>query len=499
MQGWNATPLPFGVTATPIPHWLEPDTGLPERFLHRVAPTPVPEPSLVAWNPLVAGELGLPAEPGEYLELLAGNALPEGSLPVAAGYAGHQFGVWVGELGDGRAITIGAVRGSDHLPRELQLKGSGMTRWSRMGDGRAVLRSTIREYLASAAMRGLGIPTTDALAIVGSPLPVYRERTETAAILTRVSPSFVRFGSFQWLAALGESAAQRQLADAIIDRFHPELCALPLTERHAAWYGEVVRRTARLMAAWVATGFCHGVMNSDNFSIIGETIDYGPFGWLDRYQPGHICNHSDHHGRYAFDQQPVVGLWNCARLGEALHPLVSEPAAIEALQRYREEYESEVRARMTAKLGLATTAEDDVELIGELLALMAESGADYTRTFRALSRWDSRDATTRTSVAEAVPDHDRLDAWLGRYADRLAAEPGPAAVRHQAMLAVNPRYVLRNWVAQDVIQNAESGNVELVDQVRALLDAPFDEHPAFARYADAPPAWAREIAVSCSS
>ena len=487
------------MTAPASPHWIDPETGLPEHLVERVAPTPVPDPTLVAWNRRLAAELGLPGEPGEYLELLSGNALPPSADPVAAGYAGHQFGVWVPELGDGRAITIGSVPVPDGLPRELQLKGSGMTRWSRMGDGRAVLRSTIREYLGSAAMSGLGIPTTEALAIVGSDLPVHRERTETAAILTRVSPSLLRFGTIQWLASLGEAEARQALVDRQLERFHPALLVLPASERYGAWYAEVVERTARLMAAWITAGFAHGVMNSDNFSLLGETLDYGPFGWLDRYDPQHVCNHSDHHGRYAFDRQPAVGLWNCARLGEALIPLVSEPAAVAALEGYRDAYEAEAIARMRAKLGLPGAEAGDLELVGEWLALLAATGADYTRSFRALSRWDAADPASRAAVAAEVADPDRLDAWLARYAARLAGDPRPAAARHAAMLGTNPRYVLRNWVAQDVITNAEHGNVALVDEVRELLEAPFDEHQRLARYAEGPPAWAREIVVSCSS
>jgi uncharacterized protein YdiU (UPF0061 family) len=487
------------MTSPALPGWSAAAADLPARFLDRRRPTPVPDPYLVAWNPAMAADLGLGVDPGDLVATLSGNLLPEGIAPHAAGYAGHQFGTWVPELGDGRAITIGALPGRDRVLREIQLKGSGMTRWSRMGDGRAVLRSTIREYLASAAMAGLGIPTTGALAITGSDLPVYRERTETAAILTRVSPTFIRFGTFQWLASLGEREAVRQLADSVIERFFPALLALPADERHGAWYAEVVARTARLMAAWIAVGFAHGVMNTDNFSIIGETIDYGPFGWMDRYQPGLVCNHSDWQGRYAFDQQPLVGLWNCSRLGEALHPLVSEPAAVAALEGYHPIYEAEVIRRMRDKLGLITVDDTDAELISDFLDLMQATGADYQRSFRALSRWDAEVAASREALVAVIPDGGRLDAWLARYAARLASEPRPAAQRHAAMLGTNPKYVLRNWVAQDVIENAETRNFAAVDAVRTLLDDPFAEHSTFERFAAGPPAWAREIVVSCSS
>jgi uncharacterized protein YdiU (UPF0061 family) len=474
---------------------------LPAVLFERVAPTPVPDPYPAAWNPALAAHLGIEgslATP-DLLALFAGNRVDPGMTPIAAGYAGHQFGSWVPQLGDGRAIVLGELTARDQTPHEVQLKGSGMTRWSRMGDGRAVLRSTIREYLGSAAMAGLGIPTTRALAIVGSDLPVYRERTETAAILSRVARTHVRFGSFEFLAARKLVDERQALADYVIARCFPELLPLPAAERYAAWYTEVVARTARLMAAWIAGGFAHGVMNTDNFSIIGDTIDYGPFGWLDGYDPGLICNHSDWAGRYAFDQQPAVGLWNCTRLGEALVPLLDEATAIAALDAYPSAYEAEVMRRMRAKLGLQGEDDGDIDLIAALLELMRTTGADYTRSFRALSRWDAATPGTLEALRAEITDHAGLDAWLARYSSRVARRDMPTAARHERMLAANPKYVLRNWVAQDVIQNAETRNYALVDQVREVLDAPFDEHPAMERFAAGPPAWAKEIVVSCSS
>lgn len=481
--------------------WDNAFARLPEPFLQRVEPTSVPDPYPIAWNESLAAEIGWPGTLAdeENLAVLAGNRVVEGMAPVASAYAGHQFGAWVPQLGDGRAIILGELVTPAGRGMEIQLKGAGLTRWSRMGDGRAVLRSTIREYLASAAMQGLGIPTTRALAIVGSDLPVYRERTETAAILTRVAETHVRFGTFEYFAARRMDDARRQLTDFVIERHYPHLLVRPVSERYGAWYAEVVDRTARLMAKWIAAGFAHGVMNTDNFSITGMTIDYGPYGWMDAYDPGLVCNHSDWAGRYAFDQQPAVGLWNCARLGEALHPLVDEPAALAALERYREAYEQEVASRMRAKLGLVAVEEDDVPLATALLELMRQHGADYARTFRSLSRWDADDDTTLPPLVAEIGNGEALAPWLERYAVRLAREPRTTAARHDAMLATNPKYVLRNWVAQDVIQNAETRNVALVDEVRRVLERPFEEHPAMERYAAKPPAWAREIVVSCSS
>jgi serine/tyrosine/threonine adenylyltransferase len=475
--------------------WL----ALPADLHQRIAPTPLPDPVLAAWNPRVALDLGLPAtldEARPFTELLAGNAVPAETTPLATGYAGHQFGTWVPELGDGRAILLGDLVAPHHQPWELQLKGSGRTRWSRMGDGRAVLRSTVREFLASAAMEGLGVPTTRALAIVTSPEPVYREREETAAVLTRLAPSLARFGHVEWLASRGDEATLRTLVDHVIDHHYPSLLARPLAERHAAWLEAVVTRTARLMAQWTAVGFAHGVMNTDNFSLLGLTLDYGPFGWMERYEPGFICNHTDHGGRYAFDQQPRVGLWNCVRLAEALHALVDETTAIATLERYRATYEETIAAAMHAKLGLATQHLDDIELVAEWFALLERTGADFTRAFRALSAWVPGDVD---ALRTEIPDHAGLDAWLVRYADRIAHEPRGHAERHAAMRAVNPAYVLRNWVAQEVIVAAEGGDFTPLATLLDVLARPFDAHPEAERWGHPPARDAKPVVVSCSS
>lgn len=476
--------------------------GLPPIFHAPVTPTPLPDPSLVAWNPVVARDLGLPPTPplpDELTGLLSGNATSPDCPPTASAYAGHQFGVWVPELGDGRAIILGDLTDCRHQVQELQLKGAGLTRWSRMGDGRAVLRSTIREYLASAAMSGLGIPSTRALAIFGSDLPVYRERTERAAVLARLAPTHVRFGTFEYLAARRLGGERRMLADWVIERFFPHLLPLAAAERYDRWYEEIVTRTARLMAMWIAAGFSHGVMNTDNFSILGLTLDYGPFGWLDRYDPSHICNHSDQAGRYAFSAQPRVGLWNSARLGEALFPLVSESSARATLSAYAAQYESTLLSLMRGKLGLATSHDDDVALIADWLELLRSTGSDYTRSHRALSRWSPEDATADAALRHELPDGAALDEWLTEYRERLTHEVRDTPARHAAMLGCNPKFVLRNWVAEEAIQNAATRNYARVDEVRAILDTPFDEHPEFERFAATPPEWASGLEVSCSS
>ncbi len=472
---------------------------LPETFYHRVEPTPVPSPHLVAWNPELAALLGLPHDLTEHpdlLEVLAGNLVLPEMAPLAAIYAGHQFGSWVPQLGDGRAILLGEIVGLNRSRWEVQLKGAGMTRFSRMGDGRAVLRSTIREYLASEAMHALGIPTTRALAIVGSPLPVYREQTETAAILTRVAPTHVRFGSFELFASRRMQTELQQLADMVITDHFPELLALPAAERYAAWYREVVMRTADLMAEWTAVGFQHGVMNTDNFSITGLTIDYGPYCWLERYDPQWICNHSDTAGRYAFDQQPLVGLWNCTRLGEALHSLVSEADALATLESYRERFDATLGRLFRAKLGLTAADPGDAALVAGWLDLLERTGADYARSFRALSHWTPGDGAAVADLHTEISDSPGLVTWMERWSARLDAEGQDHTVRSTQMLATNPKYVLRNWLAQDAIDNALTGNVGRVDEIRTLLNTPFDEHPELERYAMP---GSEEIVVSCSS
>ncbi|MES2123834.1 MAG: YdiU family protein [Gemmatimonadota bacterium] len=481
--------------------WDNSFARLDEAFFQRVLPTPMPAPQLVAFNPDAAALLGLDpaaAATEEFVAVMSGNGRLAAMDPLAAIYAGHQFGVWVPELGDGRAILLGEIVTPQGSRWELQLKGAGMTRFSRMGDGRAVLRSTIREYLASEAMAGLRIPTTRALSITGSSLPVYRERAETAAVLARLAPSHVRFGSFELFAARRMPDQVKQLADYVITLHFPEFAELPDEERYAAWFREVIDRTARLMAQWTAVGFAHGVMNTDNMSILGLTLDYGPYGWLDEYDPGFICNHTDQTGRYAFDQQPRVGLWNCSRLGEALFPLIAEQPALAALESYRGTFETTIDQLIRSKLGLRTTEADDLALQGELFALMHREAIDYTRFFRALSHFNPDDARTRTAVEAEAAAPAALTVWLDRYADRLAREV-TTTDRQAQMLGVNPKFVLRNWVAQEVIEAAERGEFAPIEAVRQLMAHPFEEHPGWERYAGPAPAGVVPVEVSCSS
>ena len=465
-----------------------------------VDPTPLPDPYLIAFNPDVAALIDL--DPNAVTDpdlpaLLSGARRLPGAEPLAMLYAGHQFGVWVPQLGDGRAILLGQVRNAQGRLWDIHLKGGGPTRFSRMGDGRAVLRSTIREYLASEAMHGLGIPTTRALSIVGSDEPIYRETIETAATLIRVGPSHVRFGSFQILAARGDTDRIRELMDYLIAEHDPDLAGLE--DRAARWLERVVERTADLLAQWMAVGFAHGVMNTDNMSVLGLTLDYGPYGFLDAYDAGFICNHSDHDGRYAFDRQPGVGLWNLARFAESLLELVPLERATAIINQYPARFERRYGVLMRAKLGLVAEQAGDAALIVEMFELMQANHIDYTRWFRALGQVARGSETAPEAIRSEVHDLARLDAWIRRYAERLTAESGTDAERGMRMSRVNPKYVLRNHLAQRAIERAAKRDWSEIERLRALLAAPYDEHHGMEAYAEPPPPDERHIVVSCSS
>ena len=471
---------------------------LPPVFYSRVEPTPLADPYLVAFNEEAARLIDLdPAEAQreKFLEVMAGNARLNGE-PFAMLYSGHQFGTYVPQLGDGRALQIGEVVNDRGERWALQLKGSGQTPYSRTADGRAVLRSTIREYLCSEAMHGLGIPTTRALCIVGADEPVYRETPETAAVLLRMAPSHVRFGSFEVFYYRKQHEYLALLADHVIDTFFPELQDEP--DRYHRLLVNVVERTARLIAKWQAVGFSHGVMNTDNMSILGLTLDYGPFGFMERFDYAYICNHSDTQGRYAYGNQPHIGIWNLACLAQALTPIIPVEQCNAALQRYEPVYVEEYSALMRAKLGLAIIEPDDHRLVLDLLDVMAKGGVDYTIFFRALA--DFEPGTANAPLRDQCIEREAFDAWAERYAARLAREAGNDVERATRMNRVNPKYVLRNYLAQVAIEKAtgEKDYTE-IDRLLHVLQRPFDEQPEMASYAAPPPDWAQEIQVSCSS
>ena len=482
--------------------WRNSFSDLGQNFFTPQAPEPLPAPYWVGTSPAVARHLGLDAAwlaSPELLQALSGNRPLAGSQPLASVYSGHQFGHWAGQLGDGRAILLGETTQG----LELQLKGAGPTPYSRRGDGRAVLRSSIREFLCSEAMHGLGIPTSRALCVTGSDAPIYRETTETAAVVTRIAPSFVRFGHFEHFSNQDHEAL-RKLADYVIARFYPDC---QNSEKfagnpYAALLEQVSERTAHMVAHWQSVGFCHGVMNTDNMSILGLTIDYGPFQFLDAYQPGHICNHSDTGGRYAFNQQPNIAYWNLFCLGQALLPLIEDQAlAIAALESYKTVYPAAFEALMRAKLGLPAhnIAPDERAkgrvLLEDLLKLLAQNAVDYTIFWRRLSHAVARQDTQ--PVQDLFVDTRAIQDWLLRYSELLKhSQQAPEA---DLMLKINPKFVLRNHLGEQAIRAAKLKDFSQVHTLLTLLESPCDEHPGFDAYADFPPDWARGIEISCSS
>ena len=473
---------------------------LPEAYYSRVCPTPVPDPYLVCYSPEALALLDLDASEisrPELIETLAGNQLLPGMDALAALYAGHQFGHFVPQLGDGRAILLGEVKNAAGEGWEVQLKGAGRTPYSRGGDGRAVLRSSIREFLCSEAMHALGIPTTRALCIVGSDRPVYREDEETAALVTRLAPSFVRFGSFEVFYYRNQIEPLKQLADYVIARYYPDLATR--AEPYAELLREVTRRTAELMAQWQAVGFSHGVMNTDNMSILGLTLDYGPFGFLNAFDPSYICNHSDTGGRYAFDQQPDVAAWNLTKLAQTLVPLLSVESASAAIADYPQQFGQAYIARMAAKFGLPASG-DTVPLLMDALQLLAQNHVDYTIFMRRLCDFDSTAATGNAPLRDLFLDRAGFDAWALRYAAALRQQGSDDNTRGQAMRAVNPKYILRNHLAEVAIRRAaDDHDYSEINRLHRLLTRPFDEQPENESYAAEPPDWARQIEVSCSS
>jgi uncharacterized protein YdiU (UPF0061 family) len=473
---------------------------LPPAFYTRLSPTPLPNPYLVAFNPAAAELIGLApeeAERAEFAEIFCGNRLLPGFDPLAAVYAGHQFGVFVPQLGDGRAILLGEAAGAQGC-WDLQLKGAGKTPYSRMGDGRAVLRSSIREYLASEAMHALGIPTTRALAIVGSDQAVIRENVESAAVLTRMAPSHVRFGSFELFSSRRQHQHVRTLADYVIDQHYPQLreARAPCLEL----LREVIGRTAKLVAQWQAVGFCHGVMNTDNMSILGLSIDYGPYGFMEGFDWGHICNHSDDGGRYAYNMQPRIAHWNLYCLAQALLPLVDVEEAESALGEYEGQFERNYSGLMRAKLGLATGQADNAALLQDTLKLLHDSRADYTTFFRRLGNFDSAAGADNAPLRDLFVDRDAFAAWAGRYRVRLALDASTDAKRKLRMDRVNPKYVLRNYLAETAIRKAaDERDYSEIDRLMRLLAHPYDEQPTMQPYAEPAPQWASALSVSCSS
>ncbi len=528
----------------------DPDRSLRRRqvagaLYSRVQPTPVASPQLLAFSSEVAVLLGLDEaelRTPPYLDALAGNGLLPGMEPYAANYGGHQFGNWAGPRGDGRAITRGEVRTLRGERGEMQLKGAGPTPYSRSADGRAVLRSSLREFLCSEAMHHLGVPTTRALSLVLTGEQVVRDlfydgnpEAEPGAVVCRVAPSFIRFGNFELPASRGDHALLNSLVDFTIRRDYPALLVgggSPQEPRvRAEWFAQVCERTALMVAHWMRVGFVHGVMNTDNMSILGLTIDYGPYGWIDNYDPDWTPNTTDAQGRrYRYAQQPAIAHWNLARLAGALLPVMGGPGAIAAsadgpatgglaaaaeealhagLKRFAETYARLHRVHVAAKLGLAQCREDDVGLMRELQALLHASEMDMTLFFRNLAQFDTN-ASAPELLEASTYDAAKLQAaapawqdWMQRYAARLAQDARPESLRRAQMDAANPRYVLRNYLAQQAIDRAVQGDSAAIGELLDVLRHPYDEQPGREAFAQRRPDWARHRAgcsmLSCSS
>ncbi len=496
----------------------------------RVQPTPVPDPTLLAWSPECAALLGLPPapDPEAAAQVFAGNRLLDGMRPYAACYGGHQFGNWAGQLGDGRAITLGETV---HAGRryELQLKGAGPTPYSRMADGRAVLRSSVREFLCSEAMHHLGVPTTRALSLVTTGEPVVRDmfydgnpRPEPGAIVCRVAPSFVRFGSFEIFTARDDAETLKTLADYVIRSHFPEhwpTSGEPSPDDYAWWLAEVAERTARTLIHWMRVGFVHGVMNTDNLSILGLTIDYGPYGWLEPYDPGWTPNTTDAHGRrYRFGNQPAIGGWNLVRLAHALYPLVGAVEPLQsAVDRYSTTLAAEARRAWAAKLGLEERVDGgedlNADLVGRWLTALQSTEVDYTLAHRLLADVpaDAAPGDALHAIRGAFYDFGGMPSevrgafleWFRSYVARLTEEGRPDAIRRGAMNRVNPKYVLRNYLAQLAIDDAEQGDPARLRETLDVMRDPYGEQPGREAYAARRPEWARDrpgcSTLSCSS
>ncbi|HDM8058484.1 protein adenylyltransferase SelO [Vibrio harveyi] len=476
-------------------------SDLPSAFFTYVTPQPLDNTRWVVWNGELAKQFGLPESANEaLLNVFAGQNEFASFAPLAMKYAGHQFGVYNPDLGDGRGLLLAEMQHQNGTWFDIHLKGAGLTPYSRMGDGRAVLRSTIREYLCSEAMAGLGIPTTRALGMMDSDTPVYREKMEYGALLIRIAETHIRFGHFEHFFYTNQLSEQKYLADKVIEWYFPD--CLEVEQPYAAMFETIVEKTSVMIAYWQAYGFAHGVMNTDNMSILGQTFDYGPFGFLDDYDPNYICNHSDYQGRYAFEQQPRIALWNLSALAHSLSPLVQREDLEAALGKFEVRLSQKFSELMRAKLGLLTKIEEDGRLFEAMFELLNQNKTDYTRFFRELSNLD---VNSSQAVIDLFIDREAASAWVDLYLARCELEVDErgecvsAETRCEKMRRANPKYILRNYLAQLAIDKAEEGDFSEVSRLAELLKRPYDEQPELDDYAKLPPEWGKKMEISCSS
>ena len=461
-------------------------------FYDQVEPSPLAEPFVISVSNDAAKLLGVDEDlklDDKLLDIVNGAVKLDGSQTFSMCYAGHQFGYFVPRLGDGRAINLGKVNGQN-----LQLKGSGLTLYSRQGDGRAVLRSSIREYLMSEAMHGLGIPTSRALALIGSDTDVARERWEKGAVVLRLSPTWVRFGTFEYFNAKGEHAKLQQLADYVIEESFPHL--KNSENMYLEMYRQVIKNTATTVSKWQCYGFNHGVMNTDNMSIDGRTIDYGPFAFLDDYEKNYICNHTDQDGRYSFKNQPGIALWNLQQLAIALSAILNHSDAIKVLdEEFGATYEKEYLGLMYQKMGLFTQQEGDLDLLKWMLGSLESATIDFTTFFRKLSRYDG----DKKSILGIAIYQEPLKEWLEAYDLRLEKEELDKTARHEKMLKVNAKYILKNHILQEAINDAKENKFQMIDDLLKVALSPFEEHEELEYLNKPTPPKAKNIKLSCSS
>ena len=447
-------------------------------------------PLLVIENAKLKQELGLEnIEKQKLLDIFNGLLSIKNLKPLSMAYSGHQFGQYVEQLGDGRGLLLGKVDSSEGLV-DIHLKGAGKTPYSRFGDGRAVLRSVIREYLCGEAMHALSIPTSRALMIIGSDEMVIREKSETAAMLARTAKTHIRFGNFEYFHYNNKPEYVKVLADFCIENYPAYFSRSK--NKYEEFFRSVVEQTACMIALWQACGFSHGVMNTDNMSILGETFDYGPYGFMEDYLPSYVCNHSDHQGRYAFKNQPYIGLWNCSALGHALSSLISEETQGEILKTYELIFQNKLAELYRKKLGLTKSHNEDAQLIQGLLDIMESEKLDYTNTFRNLSQ-------AVTSVKTNELNSNVSMSWIKSYQERHNKESIPIAKKILLMNANNPKYVLRNYMAQEVIEAAESSDFSALETVIEVITSPYDELEQYKHFANRSPDWAKNLEISCSS